>query len=371
MEDWVHLRMRFPPFDEPAHEAAELPIADVCWQDEGDTSELKIGSESSWFIDRSRVDSPPPDSQVLDSPPSSEGSREPRQSRTGWALSPHPLHNVARKLIPYAVAFLILGVVIHALEPVLLRWGVMTEALAGSVRFGLLEYPVLFVAAGPLVVTPIIMRVVANVVDIRSQRNFSQNPPNSPEITIESALTDQPVRFTCKFPDSLNPSTVTARLRVGALSPDRSAWMAAHGRRPGSRPPPGLSTPLPGSWMPQGVDGSGVGESTPLLIGRGSSQLFQEPMRLRAEGTLITLGEGVNEVPVPEGPWPASEYGPLVSIHHELVFNLKFSSGRTLHWLQPVDVSVGKTPHSVPNPIVDSGRLESTTDSVAHMNVDG
>lgn len=363
--------MRFPPFDEPAHEAAELPIAEVCWPNDGDTSELKIGSQSSWFIERSVVESPPSDSQVLDSPPSSKGSRETRRSRTGWALSPHLLHNVARKLIPFAVVFLILGIVIHALEPVLLRWGVMTEALAGSVRFGLLEYPVLFVAAGPLVVTPIIMRVIANVVDVRSQRKFSQNPPNPPEISIETAFTDQPVRFTCKFPDSLNPSSVTARLRVGALSPDRTAWMAAHGRTPGARPPQGISTPLPGSWMPQGVDGSGVGESTPLLIGRGSSQLFQEPMRLRAEGTPITLEPGVNEVPVPKGPWPASEYGPLVSIHYELVFNLKFSSGRTLHWLQPVDISDGQTPHSVPNPIVDSGRLESSTDSVTNMNVDG
>jgi hypothetical protein len=264
-------------------------------------------------------------------------------------------------LIPYAVVFLILGILIHTLEPVLLRWGVMTEAFAGSVQFGLLEYPVLFVAAAPLVIAPIIMRVIANVVDVRRQRSFSRNPPPSPKISIEEAVADQPVRFTCEFSESLKVTSAKAWLRVGLLSPDRTAWMAAHGRSPDDRPPAGLSTPLPDGWMPSGADGSGVGESTPLLIGKGSSQLFQEPMRLRAEGRPVTLTEGVQEVEVPEGPWPGSEYGPLVSIHYELVFALEFASGPTLHYLQPLDVSAGKKPHQVRNPIVDSGRLESST----------
>ena len=360
MADWIHLRFRFPPFDEPAHKASELPIADVCWLAGDETTELNIGTEESWFVHRSRVGSPPRDAINMQSPPSSEKSEERPLSRSGWALSPHPMHQVARKLIPYAVSFLILGIVVHSLEPVLLRWGVMTESLAGSVRFGMLEYPVLFVAAAPLVVTPIILRVMANVADVRRQRRFSRNPPASPKITIEEAVADQPVRFTCEFPDSLEVISAKAWLRVGLLSPDRVAWMTAHGLSPDARPPPGLSTPLPDGWMPRGADGSGVGESTPLLIGQGSSQLFQEPMRLRAEGRPVTLQSGLNEVEMPEGPWPGSEYGSLVSIHYELVFSLKFTKGRTLHWIHPLNVSAGETPHQVPNPIIDSGRLESS-----------
>ncbi|PXY71067.1 MAG: hypothetical protein CXX83_00845, partial [Methanobacteriota archaeon] len=85
-----------------------------------------------------------------------------------------------------------------------------------------------------------------------------------------------------------------------------------------------------------------------------------EPMRLRAEGRPVTLQSGLNEVEMPEGPWPGSEYGPLVSIHYELVFTLEFASDPTLHWIHPLKVSSGDTPHQVPNPIIDSGRLESS-----------
>ena len=103
MANWMHLRLRFPPFDEPAHEASELPIADVRWLAEHETTELNIGTEESWFVHRSQVDSPPMDAINIQSPPSSEESEERRLSRSGWALSPHPMHQVARKLIPLAV----------------------------------------------------------------------------------------------------------------------------------------------------------------------------------------------------------------------------------------------------------------------------
>ena len=70
---------------------------------------------------------------------------------------------------PVGVVLLILGIVVHVLEPVLLRWGVMSDSLAASVKIGMLDYPLLFVAAAPLVIAPLLIRIIANVIDVRWQ----------------------------------------------------------------------------------------------------------------------------------------------------------------------------------------------------------
>ena len=352
--------MRFPPFEAPSHNPEEMQFTDVCWPKIDSDSNLSLGDENGWFIHRSLCDKKPVNAiEVL--PISGDyDTKTLLSSREGWALSPHPLHSFARKWIPYGVFILILAIFLHVLEPVLLRWGVMSEAWAGSIHLGLLDYPILFVMASPFIIIPLFIRVVANVEDVRRQHRFMNNPPSSPNIEIQSSDASGPIRFSFSMPQRLQGREVSGYVRVGLLPPHRDALMAALVVGDMGRPPVGLSTPLPKGWMPVADDGSGIGETTPMVVGKGPARLFQEPMRIQesCEAQVIKSG-GVIKLDTPQGPWPGSEYGPFVNINWELILEFTGLNNRPLYWIERLAVKSSTDFPTIDTLVAHTGRLET------------
>lgn len=359
---WTKLRMRFPPFDAPSHIPDEMYQTDICWQQSEDgVEELSLGSTAGWFIHRTISSDQPKSSKVISEFDSKSETEALLSSRVGWGLSPHPFHSIARKWIPYGVITLIFAIVMHVLEPVLLGAGLISERFAGSINLGLLDYPILFVMAAPFVVIPIVLRVLGNVADIRNQHMFKKNLPPAPKIEVSNSLTDGPIMVKVTIPEKFKNRQLKGFVRVGLLPPHRDAMMTALTGEDFDYPPVGLSTPLPIGWMKRADDGSGIGESTPMLIGRGSSSLFIEPMRIQVRGGIQSISSDEEvELETPEGPWPPSEYGPFVNINWELVLEFHRSGKRPLYWIERLNVESSATLHSVPHLIAHGGRLEST-----------
>ena len=324
-------------------------------------NELSLGSDNGWFIHRTVCDDLPNSAKLITEHDSKTETEKLLSSRIGWGLSPHPLHSIARKWIPYGVVILIFAIVMHVLEPVLLGGGFISERIAGSINLGLLDYPILFVMAAPFVVVPIILRVLGNVADIRRQHMFKNNLPESPKITVTDPSTNGPIKVKVTIPDKLENRELYGYIRVGLLPPHRTPMMSALSGDELDYPPVGLTTPLPLGWMKHADDGSGIGESTPMLIGRGSSSLFIEPMRIQVNGPRQLISSDVEiDLQTPNGPWPASEYGPFVNINWELVLEFHSGGNRPLYWIERLSVSSGDNSHSVPQLIAHGGRLEST-----------
>ena len=359
---WTNLRMRFPPFDAPSHIPNEMYQTDVCWpQGDDEQNELSLGSTDGWFIHRTICNDQPKSAKLVSEQDSKSETEALLSSRVGWGLSPHPLHSIARKWIPYGVTILIFAIVMHVLEPVLLGAGLISERFAGSVNLGLLDYPILFVMAAPFVAIPIILRVLGNVADIRSQHMFKNNLPQSPKISVSNSNTKGPILVKVTIPDQLKNRELQGYIRVGLLPPHRNSMMSALCGDEFDYPPVGLSTPIPGGWMKRADDGSGIGESTPMLIGRGSSNLFIEPMRIQVNGGIQSISSGVEvELDTPNGPWPGSEYGPFVNINWELVLEFQSGRKRPLYWIERLTVESLDNSHAVPQLIAHGGRLEST-----------
>ena len=354
--------MRFPPFDAPSHRPKEMYQTDIYWpqRDDGE-NDLSLGSTDGWFIHRTVRDDKPKSARLVSERDSKSETKVLLSSRVGWGLSPHPLHSIARKWIPYGVVILIFAIVMHVLEPVLLGSGLISERFAGSVNLGLLDYPILFVMAAPFVAIPIVLRVLGNVADIRSQHMFKNNLPQSPKISVSNSNTKGPIMVKVKIPEQLKNRELHGYVRVGLLPPHRNAMMSALSVDEFDYPPVGLSTPLPSSWMKHADDGSGIGESTPMLIGRGSSNLFIEPMRIQVNGDRQSITSDVEvKLETPDGPWPASEYGPFVNINWELVLEFQSGRKRPLYWVERLSVESLDNSHSVPQLIAHGGRLEST-----------
>jgi len=324
-------------------------------------NELSLGSDNGWFIHRTVCDDLPNSAKLITEHDSKTETEKLLSSRIGWGLSPHPLHSIARKWIPYGVVILIFAIVMHVLEPVLLGGGFISERIAGSINLGLLDYPILFVMAAPFVVVPIILRVLGNVADIRRQHMFKNNLPESPKITVTDPSTNGPIKVKVTIPEKLENRELYGYIRVGLLPPHRTPMMSALSGDELDYPPVGLTTPLPLGWMKHADDGSGIGESTPMLIGRGSSSLFIEPMRIQVNGPRQLISSDVEiDLQTPNGPWPASEYGPFVNINWELVLEFHSGGNRPLYWIERLSVRSIDNSHSVPQLIAHGGRLEST-----------
>ncbi len=359
MPKWTHLRMRFPPFDAPSHIPKEMDYVDVCWPTIESDTKLSLGDENGWFIHRDICDSKP-NSEHIDpfSSPLDYDINRLLASRNGWALSPNSLHSLARKSIPYGVVILIFAIILHVLEPVLVNWGVMPNEWAGSISLGLLDYPILFVMATPFVMLSLLFRLVANVIDIRRQHKFIKNMPPKPKIDIASSNTNDKIKFSCNLPQIFSRDKIRGYVRVGLLPPHRDALMLALEHKNKSRPPVGLSTSIPKGWMPIADDGSGIGEATPMVVGSGSSRLFQEPMRIQDSSQPTTIINGsINELKPPEQSWPSSEYGPFVNINWELVIEIHSSVHGKLFWIEKLNV---QSETSTINTLsAQTGRLET------------
>ena len=143
----VEVSLRWPPFDPNTVRASELPIAREKFQIVSDSElpcNISIGNESGFHIHRKLTQSKIDLSDVREWKTFTERipSRVERE-RSGWFLLPSKLHRQSRRLIPFAVVGIIASLAIHSFEPALVNWGIVDQSFAGSVRLGLLDYPIL------------------------------------------------------------------------------------------------------------------------------------------------------------------------------------------------------------------------------------
>ena len=109
-----------------------------------------------------------------------------KRSREGWYIDPDPLHNISRRLIAPTVVLLILSLFVHAIEPGLVEWGILSQSIAGSFRVGPLEYPKLLMFAFPVFLLPLFFRMIANLRDLSRLKSLMNLDYQRPEISIQT-----------------------------------------------------------------------------------------------------------------------------------------------------------------------------------------
>lgn len=339
--------VRHPPFD-PQHRYPErLPLSSKSEKVSIEEREnllppFKLGSESSWLIERRISDESGAITEswnAIDDTPFPEAVMS---RRNGWFLSPHPIHHIARKIINIIVVVLMVSLFYLFVEPALIWVGILPEGISGSIRLGMLDYPFLAVVLVPLLILPIILRVTANLRDLLRQREFLAHAPSSPVLNIENEIVSGEVlKGKLDLPERL-PSwdKITVTWRAGVLEPIRSSILKSSGRSENQQPPPGLTTPLPHHWQDGLSDGTDSGEGTPMQRHDAPGGLFITPMRIQEYGGECELdSDGNFELQPPEKLWPGTCYLDMVRIHWEILFCIHRSSGGPLYWIEPLRVS--------------------------------
>ena len=328
---------------------------------------FKIGKTDEWYVER-RLNIEGPDGKVecrTDSKVKMETRQVPlviERQRTGWYLRPNPIHRYARGLVSFAVSLLLIALLFQTLEPMLVAMGLLPKAVLGGVRFGLLDYPFLVVYIGPLMMVPYLLRLVANVKDLRRQREFLSNEPPKPEILFLGPVvadSELECRVSFKVPQD-DWQSLKVWWQVGALPPVRETVMEHLGRDENGQPPPGLSTPLPHYWEQGLSDGGGFGEDTPLMEFDAPGGLFLRPLRMMEWGgrEKLAVEGGEFTLQPPQPYWPGTYYGSLVSIHWEMIICIERKQHGPLFWVHPLRVAHGVDESCVPVPHINDGRIE-------------
>ena len=374
-------RIRYPPFESYRFKPKLLPIATKTETiaENIDASEVEsylikrnppftVGSEDSWLVEKRYLF----DNEVVDtekgydtniSQPITSDSIIDKQ-RTGWYLTPNPVHAAIRKFLNFAVIVLLVALAYLFLEPILDMIGLGGFG-TGRVRFGLLDYPLLAVFVMPLLFTPILLRVMANLSDLVNQRKFLMNAPASPEITIGSnSCSNEDLRVKVEF-ETIDESwgDINILWRVGILPPSRESLMKSFGRKTNQQPPPGLTTELPHHWEVNLDDGTGGGEESPMESNDVKGGLFIRPMRIMKQSETVKYeGEDLVLKP-PHGMWPGTIFSPLIRVHWELVIVIERKVGRSLMWVEPLNI-LHQNKSSTVAANVNSGRTETNHPSI-------
>ena len=361
----VEIQLRWPPFDPDTVIASELPIAREYFRLTDETithCSVQVGSESGFHIHRRIIRMSSGLSECRDWVTLTEripGRVE--RERRGWFITPSKLHRDSRRLIPFAVLGIIASLAIHAFEPALVNSGWVDGSFAGSVRLGLLDYPVLLLIFLPIFFIPIMMRLTASIWDFRRTRKFRTNLPTPPVMDIhDDDSTLKQISTTIDFPEIRKDwISAEARIQVGMLNPRRPMLLHALGRREGQQNPPGISTPLSIRQYAISELGTGFGESTPLE-GPDTKRLFLSPLPVQRRGgaTSISLEGGNFSLPMPEGDWPGSEYHPLFATHWELLIRIERENDGPLLFVKPLIMNHDGSACNVPDMPTQSGRSE-------------
>ena len=337
----VEISLRWPPFDPNTVRASELPLATEIFRIKDQTPcNIQIGQESGFHIKRTVTDTKEEHTNLRDWETLTERiPRRVERERSGWFLLPSKLHRQSRRMIPFAVVGIIASLAIHSFEPALVNWGIVDKSFAGSVRLGLLEYPILLLLFLPIFFIPIMMRLTATVWDFRRTRRFRTELPTAPNIsTLNNKCTDSALDVKIGFPEIRdNWKSASAYVQVGLLNPRRPMFLHALGRKEGQQNPPGISTPLSIRQYSHSELGTGFGESTPLE-GPDSQRLFlsPHPVQKRGEVTNLPLDGGSVTLPMPSGDWPGSEYHPLIAVHWEVIVRIQRQADGPLLYVQPL-----------------------------------
>ena len=91
------------------------------------------------------------------------------RTRNGWYIE---LRSIARysqeKMIFPGVIVLVVALMLHALEPALISIAIIPDFI--FTQYWPLDYPLMILIAFPVFIIPILLRVVANIMDIRRQK---------------------------------------------------------------------------------------------------------------------------------------------------------------------------------------------------------
>jgi hypothetical protein len=372
----VQHSVKYPPFEAHRLVASELPISKKCETiceeiDQQQAIELvtksipsfKIGEKTGWLVERrylfdgNTIKNEVYEHGIVDD---SEWPIVVEKQRRGWYLTPHPVHATARKFINGVVYILLITLLYLFIEPILSALGIPGIG-TGTVRIGLLDYPLLALIVGPLFFIPLIMRVTANFGDLRRQKLFLQNPPSNPEIEIiGEAVADQDLKIKVKFESKRdNWNSISVYWRVGALPPARDAVFSALNRTVEGQPPPGLTTKLPHHWEVGLDDGTGAGEDAPMQRQEVAGGLFLRPMRVMQFGGKVEYSEDKMVLENPKNTWPGTTISPLVKIHWEMIIRIERENEGPLLWVEPLRVKHSSKHVEQKTLTVNDGRTES------------
>ena len=362
-------KVRYPPFDHHRWKPDSVPTI----HEEVDTNlttkqvkkkypEFEIQSEEGWLLERSFVSNDDlqwnEDSSVLVDNSAFVNLIE--QQRSGWYIIPNNLHSVARRLINFAVILLLVTLTYLFIEPILRSIGIPSFGTK-SIRLGLLDYPLLTVVVVPFLLMPLLLRIIANFLDLKKQQDYFKNPAQSPIIELESNIqSGKSLRGKCIIPERREDwKSISIHWHVGTLPPSRAALVELSGRKLGEQPPVGLSTPLPHHWEEGLDDGTAGGEDAPMERQDIPGGVFLRPMRFSEEGGGQVIEEdGQFELTPPPTLWPGSVNSELLRIHWELVIKIKRQHNMPLLWVMPIRVQFPTSKIHLDNLVVNDSRTE-------------
>lgn len=349
-------RIRYPPFEAARWQADALPVAtqrllighyesaeEAIHALDRHGPEFRMGGERDWLMERTFVyDDQPLGLEVaratLEDRPY---VRLVERQRRGWYLIPNPIHNILRSFINGVVIVLLICLFYLFISPVLLALNIPVYGLE-TVRWGLLDYPALAVVVVPLIFAPLILRVAANLIELRRQNLFLKRNLTPPSIEFRRpSVANESLELSVSFPEwDKDWNHVDAILRVGVLPPSREVLFDTLDRDPNRQPPPGLSTELPHHWEVGLDDGTAGGEDAPMELKEVRGGLYLRPMRIMAQGEPMrwTKGEPIKLQP-PDPVWPGSVHSDLLRIHWECILRIDRKKGGALLWVQPLMVA--------------------------------
>jgi len=361
----VEIQLRWPPFDPDTVIASELPIAHEYFRLTGETvtpCTVHIGDESGFHVHRKIIRLSEGLSECRDWVSLSDripGRVE--RERRGWFIMPSKMHRDSRRLIPFAVIGIIASLAVHAFEPALVNWGWVDGSFAGSVRLGLLDYPVLLLIFLPIFFVPIMMRLLASIWDFRRTRKFRTDLPRTPIVNVhDDDCTGEQISTHIEFPEVRDDwISAEARVQVGLLNPRRPMLLHALGRNEGQQNPPGISTPLAIRQYASSELGTGFGESTPLE-GPDTQRLFLSPLPVQRRGNAspAPLEGATLSLSLPDGEWPGSEYHPLFATHWEIILRIEREKDGPLLFVNPLIMKHDGRASHIPKMPTQSGRSE-------------
>ena len=351
-------RVRYPPFDHENSDPRGIPLVEVILESENPPPPyFKLGNDDSWVLEwreESENDSSLP---LITKEVTYKTLPFLMRTRNGWYIEPDPLHKIARKSIYPGVFTLVVALMLHALEPALINLEFMPEFIFTPISIGPLDYPLMLMIAFPVFIVPIILRVFANIKDIRRQNEYISNPLSNPEIKITDVNTEYIEISNINLPKGVTAER--ARVQVGAAIPEREVILRSSGRRKIGQPPPGMSTELPDKRISTADEhGTGVGESLPMTVGRGRLLLL-EPMRVQDYGPWKNIGQLPMKISGPSNQWPGTIYSAMIAIHWEIVIEGVKDDGSKMKWVRPITVDFPATRTGFEILPVRSGRSES------------
>lgn len=368
-------RVRYPPFEAARWEAKSLPVATrktLIGEFENDKAAIKavgkrgpafrLGGEEDWLLERSYIYGDEPLSAGVANPTLEENPyvRLIERQRRGWYLIPNPIHNILRSFINGVVIILLVCLFYLFISPVLLFLNIPVYGLE-TVRWGLLDYPALAVFVVPLIFAPLLLRVGANLVELRRQDVFLKRNTTRPRIDfVKPSVADEPLELRVSFPEwDETWNHVDAILRVGVLPPSREVLLETLEREPNRQPPPGLSTELPHHWEVGLDDGTAGGEDAPMERQEVRGGLFLRPMRIMVQGEPQRWIKGETLILKPPEPvWPGSVNTDLLRIHWECILRIDRNKGGALLWVQPLKVAHASDRVSLTDLPLHDGRSE-------------